>query len=169
MVNKAMNDEFTSFTLINPFEWSPSQPSQPTSSLVVCRFFVGAWAAKEDSDGTWQEVEQQQREAGPARNNGEVPKKWRKNDNERKRGRKIESRECCIKSSWMGKMDWTQLYSYEFLLSHLKVKWTTCFVVVGCCDSLLLTSRCVTLTWRVTSERWLFNCLLSWSFLVHVV
>jgi hypothetical protein len=29
-----------------------------------------------------------------------------------------------------GKMDWTQLYSYEFLLSHLKVKWTTCFVVV---------------------------------------
>lgn len=28
-----------------------------------------------------------------------------------------------------GKMDWTQLYSYEFLLSHLKVKWTTCFVV----------------------------------------
>lgn len=46
----------------------------------------------------------------------------------------------------MGKMDWTQLYSYEFLLSHLKVKWTTCFVVVHrCCRCRLLPRECVVL------------------------
>lgn len=66
MVNKVMNDEFTSSTLINPSEWISSRHRKR---------MTGKMLHKVITDG--------------------------------------------------GRMDWTQLYSYEFLWSHLKVKWTT--------------------------------------------
>lgn len=115
------------------------------------------WDMTENSE-QWQQRQRRLRAAEWAAKRRMVEdsrlKKWRRNDNgdqssaaykkEEKEGRREEknresSGECCIKSSWMGKMDWTQLYSYEFLLSHLKVKWTTCFVVVHrCCHCRLL-------------------------------